>query len=243
MKKRLIIYLFLSLFSFTYILSGQNGNKVKLKFVTPLDLYGWAMVDDFNFEKIKNWNLNYKSGGQEKRYTPIFYRKVDPGADMGNLEGGRFLLEKYKKNPSCLGIKIQFPERIQTCAFVKPKEGYKLDGVCREVSLWILGRGKNVDIEIVFSDYLGRYYYLPICKLDFLGWKYFRVKVPESIPQNYNVFPQRETLKFEGFLAINHPLKFAYELYQPFYLYVDQLEVRLDRNAESYPGLEISDGW
>ena len=32
-------------------------------------------------------------------------------------------------------------------------------------------------------------------------------------------------------------------IYKPFYLYLDQLEVLIDQYYESYPGVEITDGW
>jgi len=247
-KKNSIILFFLIIFSLSTGLNAQKQNvyDMKLKFITAINLRYWTVVDDFDFQKSNNWEFNYKQGAGDPEDTSgkkVFLRKVEPGAKFSEVEGGRFLSEKYNISTSCLGAKIVFPEHYQTTFLVRPKESMLVNGLCRKISLWVLGRGKNIDLEIAVSDYLGKGYFLYAGKLDFIGWKYLEVEIPASIPQNFGSFPQQELIKFEGFLVTNNPSRFADEIYKPYYFYVDHLEALMDQNVEKFPGVEITDNW
>ncbi len=247
MKK--LIILFISLI-WAYTVNAQLSRPVdkKLRFITPYDLQRWTIIDDFNFNKVKNWKFSSDTKKIEaldmnNNIPVIYYKKMQPGVKFSSVEGARFLGKKYDENPYCLGVKIVFPRMISTSVFLQPIAPYTLNGVCNKMSIWLLGRGRDVNIEIVLKDYLNRLYYLHIANLNYLGWKYWEIDVPENIPQNANQFPQKETLKIMGFLVTNHPKRFSENIYQPFYLYMDEFEVLLDSNIDDYPGLEIKDNW
>ena len=65
--------------------------------------------------------------------------------------------------------------------------------------------------------------------------------MPLYVPQDYNVYPQRRTIEVLGFLAANRPEQYSDIKYKPTYIYFDQFEVKSDRFADYYPGLEIKD--
>lgn len=247
--RKVLIIIFIIIFYGS--LSAQSKvEEMKLKFITPFDFQRWTVIDDFNFNKINNWELSPETETKKinslipaETIPVLFYKKVAPGVKFSAVQGKRFLTSQYKDNPYCLGVKIVFPEMFETTVFLKPKEDYQLNGVCRKISLWILGRGRNVDFQIVIKDYLNRPYFLNVGKLNYLGWKYWEIDIPIEIPQKFDIYPQRETIKIVGFLVTNHPTQYIEELYQPCYIYIDQLEVLLNNYMDIYPGLEIKDDW
>lgn len=230
--------------------AAQEYYNQSLKFNTPGDFQRWTVLDDFNFDKINNWDLSAPAQQNPQAQTtenqlvvlPI-YKKITPGVIFSRIESGRFLRKEYENNLSCLGIKVNFPEQNKMDVILWPKETYKINGYCKKISLWLLGRGDNVDFKIVLKDYLNRLYYVPVTKMDFLGWKYFEVNAPSVIPQSFSPFPQKELIEITGFLVSNNPSPYADIIYKPFYLYIDQLEVLIDQYYESYAGVEITDGW
>ncbi len=240
MKKLFIIIMVLS---FINVVDAQLARNIKLKFETPLDLQRWSIVDDFN--KCDNWELSSSTTSEiTGQGIPTYFRKVEPGVKFLSVSGEpRFFTDEYKNNPSCLGVKVVFPEMSKAIVTLKPKENYKIDGRCKKIALWLLGRGRDVDFGIIIRDYLGKNYYLDVTKLNFVGWKYFKIDVPLYIPQSFDIYPQRMTIEIVGFYVVNHPTQYADTLYQPFYLYIDQLEVLVDRFTQQYPGIEIEDNW
>ncbi len=242
MKKLMVIFLILCI---TNTISAQLARNIKLKFITPLDFKRWTVIDNFNFDKINKWDLTEKSSAKKSPLAvPVYFKKIEPGAKFIQLRGDeRFFTKEYLNNPACLGVKILFPELKQTIVTLLPKESYKIDGKCKKLALWLLGRGRNFDFGIVIKDYLNRLYYLEVAKLDFMGWRYFEKKIPPYIPQSYDIYPQRMTIEIVGFYVVNHPSRYADILYRPFYLYIDQLEGLIDKFTTQYPGIEILDNW
>ncbi|MDD5065465.1 MAG: flagellar filament outer layer protein FlaA [bacterium] len=248
MKMKCVLSVLFIMF-FTMSLAGQTDyQNIKLKFVTPLDYQRWVLVDDFEFSKINNWDLNassQKSSEQKSESTELkaYFKKTEPSLVFSSLKTGRFLMDNYKDNSSCLGVKVSFPELIRASVFLKAKQSYQMDGYCKKIALWVLGRGRNVDFELILKDYLGRNYPVFVSKLDFLGWKYCEVSIPSYIPQNYDLYPQRKVIELAGFQVTCIPSQFADEQHKTFYVYIDQVEALLDQYAKTYPGLEISDEW
>ncbi len=244
MIKKISCFIFLLMFS-TSLYAQETGEK-KLKFVTPLDMVKWTVLDDFS--TLDKWDLSAApEKNEDMKSGKAYYKKTEPGVVFQHVVGERFTdkyqKDKYGKNPSCLGVKILFPEFSKEHVFIGPKESWKIDGVCKLIWVWLLGRGNNVDLEIILRDYLGRTYFLPVANLDFLGWKYSKIKVPYYIPQSFNVHPQRKTIEILGFFAANNPAQYADRVHEPIYIYIDQFEVMVDRFADYYPGLEIQDEW
>ncbi len=234
------------MFSISLYAQGEDAGEKKLKFVTPMDLVRWTVLDDYSV--LDKWDLSATPEKKEDmKLGKAYYKKTEPGVIFQHVLGGRFankyMTDKYGKNPSCLGIKILFPEFSREHVFIGPKESWKIDGVCKQICVWLLGRGNNIDLEIMLRDYLGRTYFLPVAKLDFLGWKYFEINIPFYIPQNFNIYPQRETIEIVGFLAANNPEQYSGKIVKPVYIYFDQFEALIDRFADYYPGLEVSDDW
>jgi len=225
--------------------NSQVARNLNLKFMTPLDFERWTIIDDFNFDKIQNWNLTEKAESTTQQVgVPLFFKKITPGVKFLSVRGDeRFYTDAYKENPACLGVKILFPEMNKTIVTLLPKESYKIDGRCKKLGLWLLGRGRDFDFGIIIRDYLGRNYHLDITKLDFMGWQFFEIKIPPYIPQSFDIYPQRMTIEIVGFYVINHPVKYADVLHRPFYLYIDNLEGLIDKFESQYPGVEILDNW
>lgn len=237
-----MIILILAVF-LTCNLFAQKAYYDSLRKQNAFDINFWNTLDDMNFGKINKWDLSKKTVEEGKPGVMKLFKKVEPGVPFRRVEGERFLYSEYDNNPACLGVKILFPEMISASVSLIPKETYKLDGYCKKIGFWILGRGRDVDLEIIIKDYLGKFYYLEAGKVDFLGWRYIEINIPPTIPQDFEAFPQKELLEFVGFVFTNNPKRYADELYQPFYVYIDQIEAYLDNYISVYPGIEIKDGW
>lgn len=242
---RTIIKVLLIMILSIEIMFSQAGKNLNLKFITPLDFERWTIIDDFNFDKIQNWDLTEKAESTVPQVgVPIFFKKISPGVKFLSVRGDeRFYTEEYKSNPYCLGVKIIFPEMLRTTVKLIPKESYKIDGRCKKLGLWLLGRGGNFDFGIIIRDYLGRNYFFDITKLDFLGWQFFEFKIPPYIPQSFDIYPQKMTIEIVGFYVTNNPTRYADIINKPLYLYIDQLEGLIDKFSSQYPGVEIIDNW
>jgi len=241
---RKIIIIIVSLLS-VFSLNAQKG-----KFITPFDYRQWSTVDDFEFSEVNNWELNAdeaKDITTAPRYGAAYYKKINKGVKYKLLKGGRFIKEKkYQKNDACLGVKVCFPEFVSENLNLFPKESYKLKGICSKLAFWVLGREHNVDFDLVLEDYSGTRYYLPITKLNYLGWRFFEIHIPSLIEEYYKFHPKEkilENMKLVGFIVTNYPDPYSPELWAPTYLYIDQIEFFADMYVESYPGKEIKDDW
>ncbi len=245
--------MFQKIFSFIFILLvfSVNLSAQKGKFITPYDYLKWDEVDNFDFDKVDNWNLNAAESKDIKEAPKngmAFYKKIDGGVVYKLMKSAErfYKEEKYKENAGCMGIKAYFMEFSSENVNLIPKENYKLSGVCSKVAFWLLGRNKNVDFELILQDYSGSRYFLPITKLNFLGWKYFEIHIPSLITQYYKFYPKEkhlEDMELVGFIVTNHPDRYSEELYAPTYIYIDQLEFRADQFIADYPGKEIKDDW
>lgn len=146
--------------------------------------------------------------------------------------------ERIGKN-YVLGVKTYFANRGFDRVEVSPPQEFIIKGQVRQVSVWVLGRKFRHTLYAKFRDYKGNTHNIRLGKLDFFGWRKLTAPIPGFIPQSTRYSLQDKNLKFVSLFVVSDP----HEVGGEFYFYVDDLEVRTDKQGTIYPGFEIKDNW
>ncbi len=95
-------------------------------------------------------------------------------------------------------------------------------------------------LKIFVLDYYGNEQELVADKLNFIGWKELVVPIPDNIVQTDYHFPDKQGIKFNGFLVECDPA----EAYGVYYIYFDELRALTDIfNEKTKDEFDISDDW
>lgn len=146
--------------------------------------------------------------------------------------------ERIGKN-YVLGVKTYFANRGFDRVEVSPPQEFIIKGQVRQVSVWVLGRKFRHTLYAKFRDYKGNTHNIRLGRLDFFGWRKLTAPIPGFIPQSTRYSMQDKNLKFVSLFVSSDP----HEVGGNFYFYVDDLEVRTDKQDMIYPGFEIKDNW
>jgi hypothetical protein len=146
--------------------------------------------------------------------------------------------ERIGKN-YVLGVKTYFADRGFDRVEVAPPQEYIIKGQARQVSVWVLGRKFRHTLFAKFRDFKGNTHNIRLGRLDFFGWRKLTAPIPGFIPQSTRYSLQDKNIKFVSLFVTSDP----HEVGGEFYFYVDDLEVRTDKQDAIYPGFEIKDNW
>jgi len=76
-------------------------------------------------------------------------------------------------------------------------------------------------------------------RLDFFGWRKLTAPIPGFVPQSSRFSILDKNIRFVSLFVTSD----AAEPAGDFYFYVDDLEIKTDKQESVYPGFEVKDNW
>lgn len=159
--------------------------------------------------------------------------EVVEGQEEGSIE--RVIGDEY-----VLGLKVQFFSRGYRQFALIPVKPIPIEGICKTVSVWVVGRNFNHELTLLIQDAFGKRAEVPMGKLNFSGWKEMTVAIPPSVRQKDYHFSNLMGIKILGFRVDTDPA----ESYGSYYIYFDGLRAVTDLFAEQNRDVDdFADAW
>jgi hypothetical protein len=154
-----------------------------------------------------------------------------PGEEEAKIE---------EKDAYVLGLKIQYFSRGPKVFAIFPVRPLPVEGVCKTISVWVVGRNFNHVLKVILEDQFGNNAEITMGKLNFSGWKKLTVAVPPSLKQRDYHFSNKLGIKVKGFKVETDPA----ESYGTYYIYFDDMRAVTDLFAEEDRDVDdMVDSW
>jgi len=134
-----------------------------------------------------------------------------------------------------LGTRVDYLRRGYSDFTIYPVRPIPIEGITKTISVWVVGRNYNHNLNILVQDFFGRKYELFLGKLNFQGWKKLTVAIPPQSPDGQSGIVQRNYhynnhmgIKVIGFKVDCDPM----EAFGSYYIYLDDLRAVADLFAE-----------
>jgi hypothetical protein len=166
--------------------------------------------------------------------------KIDTNLNSIKKRDEKYGIPSNYPKERVLGVKVQYIARGYNWFAIRPVKPIVIEGVCQHISFFVVGRNYKHTMKILVLDYFGRERELVADKLNFVGWKELIVPIPDNISQTDYHFPDKQGIKFNGFLIETDPL----EAFGVYYIYFDELRALTDIfNEKTKDEFDISDDW
>lgn len=157
-------------------------------------------------------------------------KQNEPIADERYVGINPQVADKYS-----VGVRVDFFRRGGNSFVIYPSRPVPIEGICKTISVWVIGRNFNHTLKVMLSDFNGNDFELTMGKLNFQGWKKLEVPVPPQNVDGLHGIIQRNThftnqmgIRITGF-KIECDMMEAYGTY---YIYLDDLRAVTDLFAE-----------
>lgn len=139
-----------------------------------------------------------------------------------------------------LGVKAAFYKRSVTSFSIVPSNPMPVEGICKTVSVWVIGRNTDHMLKLLVKDQFGHKAEITMGKLNFAGWKKMTVAIPTSIVQKDYHYVNKIGIEILGFRVDCNPV----EAYGSYYIYLDDLRATTDLFTENNRDEDdIADVW
>ena len=139
-----------------------------------------------------------------------------------------------------LGTKVSFYKRSVTSFSVLPSNPMPVEGICKTVSVWVIGRNTDHMLKLLVRDQFGHKAEITMGKLNFAGWKKMTVAIPTNIVQKDYHYVNKMGIEILGFRIDCNPE----ESYGSYYIYFDDLRATTDLFTENNRDVDdIADVW
>jgi hypothetical protein len=166
---------------------------------------------------------------------PEAYFGKDGVLDEGNVK------KEYKH---CLALFIAFNRQGYNTIELFPLEEKNgklvrspipLNGIVKQVDLWIWGANYLYEMEMVLRDYRGVEYRLPIGSIKHVGWKNFNIPIPSYIQQTGTYILGQYQFSLVKLVLWTTPK----EKVSGTYVYIDHMKYLTDIYDNRYDGYEL----
>lgn len=161
---------------------------------------------------------------------PLDKEKIAEEEELGIVEADDYVL----------GAKVSFYQRAVTSFSILPSNPMPVEGICKTVSVWVIGRNTNHMLKLLIKDHFGSRAEITMGPLNFTGWKKMSVAVPTNIVQKDYHYNNRMGIEILGFKVDCDPE----ETYGTYYIYFDDLRATTDLFSENNRDEDdIADVW
>jgi hypothetical protein len=169
-------------------------------------------------------------------------KKLDPIPDERYVGIDPQVADQY-----VIGTRVDFLRRGFNEFVIYPSRPIPIEGICKTISVWVVGRNYNHELKLLLKDFFGNDFELTMGTLNFQGWKKLEVPVPPQSPDGKHGIIQRNLhfnsrmgIKVTGFKVVCDPM----ESFGTYYVYLDDLRAVTDLFAEdSRDEDDMPDNW
>ena len=139
-----------------------------------------------------------------------------------------------------LGAKIEYFKRAMSYVQISPARPLAIEGICKTVSVWVVGRNQKHTLVMLVEDHFGNKAEVVMGTLNFTGWKKMTVAIPPSIIQQDYHYGNRIGIKVTGF-RIDFNIE---DTFGSYYVYMDDLRAVTDLFPEEARDVDdMQDNW
>jgi hypothetical protein len=237
--KNTLLMMLIMMVSASYV-----GAQDKTTAVEPLER---VTLEDF--EMAEDWKAKSTSPLGETKTLKMIQRGLikdvfdeNSTPDAYDLKTGTYSDAKQEERVGknhILGVKTYFANKGFDRVEVAPPQEYIIKGKARQVSVWVLGRKYRHTLFAKFRDYKGNTHNIRMGRLDFFGWRKLTAPIPGFVPQSSRFSILDKNIRFVSLFVTSDVTEAAGD----FYFYVDDLEIKTDKQESVYPGFEVKDNW
>lgn len=232
MKQGRFVFVSLALLSlFSLPIFGQPSSKS----VETIKFDTFDGSDDVKW----TWNV------QASRFSMEGFPKIGYFAGIPNSL--RPLVKEDGPEPMVLGVKASFARKgdnwIEVYPVTEGEDGssgnYEIPfiGTVSQIDFWVWGAGYKYFLEVMVRDAAGCVHVLPVCFLNFEGWRNVVVNIPTSLKQHSRLRSGPEVMSFVGFRVRSDPNEFV----DDFVVYFDELKYTTNVLSNIYDGYDLRD--